>query len=131
MEMTDVAGVSSWTSSTVSNPTGNFGGLIGYYEADRNLDFYSSGFPTTDQYLYFGQYTVLVQAGLYGQSIAAGSVTLTFTVTIQNTCATTLSLNGGVNLINKDDYSSYNVGADNTVDVSLVTLPLSLVIDEL
>ena len=51
-------------------------------------------------------------------------------MTIQDTCATTLSLNGGVDLINKDGNSSYNVGADNTVDVSLVTLPISLVIDE-
>ena len=127
--MTDVAGNDTWTKSTISNPLGNIGGIVGYKQNQRGLDFYSSHFSTTDQYLYFGQYTVEVQAGLYGESIAS-SPTLTFTVTIQNTCTTTISLNGGANLINKDGNISYNVGADNTVDVSLVTLPLSLEIDE-
>ena len=30
MEMTDVAGDDTWTKSTISNPLGNFGGIVGY-----------------------------------------------------------------------------------------------------
>ena len=70
-----------------------------------------------------------VQGGLYGESIAS-SPTLTFTVTIENSCSTTISLNGGVDLINYEGNSSYNVAAVNVVDVNLVPLSLRLFIDE-
>ena len=54
---------------------------------------------------------------------------MTFTVTVQNTCNTVISLNSGTDLINKDGDNAYKVLAANIHDVSLAALPLTLIID--
>ena len=59
MEWIDVNENGSWSMAEVTSESedGNYGKDLGY-NIERNIDFYSSDFPTTDQYLYFGMYTI-------------------------------------------------------------------------